>query len=175
MHMRVRIRLQGLILWGGIGFRSRPVSQREWLKVRQNCRGERSSCVRHNDWRRDWHWRRGAWRLSATIAAQKVTLGTDPYTGRELSADERWDIAANLLGGIVGGGLAMRGPEVKIGNDLRIAPLGNRSGHPTGELPHYHRRVADPDSPGQGLPGQGIGRHRPWDTKGTDRSFLCRF
>lgn len=66
-----------------------------------------------------------------------------------------------------------QGREIRIGNDFRLAPLGNRTGHPTGELPHYHRRGIGPN--GQTLPGQGIGRHRPWDTKSTDKSWRDRF
>lgn len=57
----------------------------------------------------------------------------------------------------------------------RIAPFGNRTGHPTGRFPHYHRRVPDPSKPGQSLEGQSIKRHRPWDTKDSDRSFWDRF
>jgi hypothetical protein len=45
---------------------------------------------------------------------------------------------------------------------------------PTGERPHYHRRVTDPAT-GKTLPGQGIGRHRPWDTKQPDQCFWDRF
>lgn len=38
---------------------------------------------------------------------------------------------------------------------------------------HYHRRVKAPD--GTTVPGQGISRHRPWEGKGTDKSFFERF
>jgi hypothetical protein len=82
------------------------------------------------------------------------------------------------LGLVTGGGLFQRGYktgwELSIGKNLRLAPFGNRTRHPTGELPHYHRRVTDSVS-GQTVPGQGIGRHRPWDTRGTDQSFWDRF
>lgn len=68
------------------------------------------------------------------------------------------------------------GREITIGNKgTRIAPLGNRTGHPTGRFPHYHRTRPDPSRPGHSLPGQGIGRHRPWDTKPSDTSFWDRF
>ncbi len=50
---------------------------------------------------------------------------------------------------------AARGHEYAFGKNFRVAPWGNRTGHPTGRYPHYHRRY-----PG---PGGGIGRHRPWD------------
>jgi hypothetical protein len=38
---------------------------------------------------------------------------------------------------------------------------------------HYHRRGKDPF--GVTKPGQGIGRHRPWETKSTDKGFFDRF
>lgn len=78
--------------------------------------------------------------------------------------------------GVGGAGLIRgyrAGSEISIGNNLRIAPFGNRTGHPTGRYPHYHRRVVD--SGGQTVPGQGIGRHRPWDSRSTDTSVLDRF
>jgi RHS repeat-associated protein len=65
------------------------------------------------------------------------------------------------------------GKEISIGKNARVAPFGNRTGHPTGRYPHYHRRGVD--SSGETLPGQGIGRHRPWDSKSTDKSFFDRF
>lgn len=66
------------------------------------------------------------------------------------------------------------GREIKIGNNVRIAPGGNRTGHAFGRFPHYHRRVVDPAT-GQTVPGGGISRHRPWETKSTDKSFWDRF
>jgi len=69
-----------------------------------------------------------------------------------------------------------QGAEIKVSDDLRIAPTGNRTG-PTGpiegKVPHYHRRVVGPN--GETVPGQGIGRHRPWETKSVDKSFRDRF
>lgn len=50
------------------------------------------------------------------------------------------------------------------GTGIRVAPLGNRTNHPLGKLPHYHRRVPDPNNPNASLPGQGFYRHRPWET-----------
>jgi len=67
------------------------------------------------------------------------------------------------------------GREFKLGKNCRVAPYGNRAGHPTGRFPHYHRSVPDPKRPGDSLPGQGIKRHRPWDTKPNDKSFWDRF
>jgi RHS repeat-associated protein len=66
------------------------------------------------------------------------------------------------------------GREITFGKNVRIAPFGNRTGHPQGELPHYHRRGVDPIT-GETKPGQGVGRHRPWETKSTDKSFWDRF
>ncbi|MBP1152572.1 RHS repeat-associated core domain-containing protein [Methylocaldum sp. RMAD-M] len=65
------------------------------------------------------------------------------------------------------------GGELSIGRNFRLAPWGNRTGNRYGELPHYHRRGVDQS--GQTLPGQGIGRHRPWESKSTDTSFWSRF
>lgn len=79
--------------------------------------------------------------------------------------------------GIAGTGLYKGfklGRELSIGKNFRIAPFGNRTGHPTGRLPHYHRRGIDRKT-GETKPGQGIGRHRPLDTRSTDKSFLDRF
>jgi uncharacterized protein RhaS with RHS repeats len=77
---------------------------------------------------------------------------------------------------IVAGGAARgynSGAEISAGRNFRVAPFGNRTGHPTGRFPHYHRRAVD--QTGQTLPGQGIGRHRPWDSRSTDRGFGDRF
>ncbi|AJD50013.1 Rhs family protein [Isoalcanivorax pacificus W11-5] len=66
------------------------------------------------------------------------------------------------------------GKEFRFGNNFRVAPFGNRTGHPIGRYPHYHRRVTNPDT-GVPLDGQGINRHRPVETKSTDKSFFDRF
>ena len=73
----------------------------------------------------------------------------------------------------IGAGIRF-GREVSFGRNIRIAPFGNRTGHPLGELPHYHRRVVE-SLTGRTLDGQGIGRHRPWESKSTDSSFWDRF
>ncbi|HET9712634.1 MAG TPA: RHS repeat-associated core domain-containing protein [Pyrinomonadaceae bacterium] len=72
------------------------------------------------------------------------------------------------------------GREFKIGNRGRIAPWGNRGKggnppHKIGRWPHYHRRVPNPKKPGDSMPGQGMGRHRPWEKKSTDKCFWDRF
>jgi RHS repeat-associated protein len=114
-----------------------------------------------------------------TIALQELILGFDPYTGRPLTTEERIDVGAGLAGGAVGGGAAGgrlgRTGEFVIGSRCRIAPFGNRGNHPQGRYPHYHRSVPDPARPGESVPGQGIGRHRPWQTKSTDTSIWDRF
>lgn len=66
------------------------------------------------------------------------------------------------------------GREISQGRNFRVAPFGNRTGHRTGRYPHYHRRGMN-RSTGDVHSGQGIGRHRPWDAKSTDRSFWDRF
>ncbi|HEX2050194.1 MAG TPA: RHS repeat-associated core domain-containing protein [Actinomycetota bacterium] len=63
--------------------------------------------------------------------------------------------AINVLGYV-------RGAEFWIGRNLRIAPWGNRTGHPVGRYPHYHRRITGPD--GKTVPGGSLKRwHRPWE------------
>jgi RHS repeat-associated protein len=79
-----------------------------------------------------------------------------------------------LLSGGAGSVGVRFGREVTFGSNVRVAPFGNRTGHSLGELPHYHRRGLDSVT-GNTTPGQGIGRHRPWETKSTDKSFWDRF
>ena len=67
------------------------------------------------------------------------------------------------------------GQEYRPTKNWRVAPYGNRTSHPTGRYPHYHRKVPDPRSPGDSLPGQGMKRHRPWDTKPQDKVWWDRF
>lgn len=68
---------------------------------------------------------------------------------------------------------ALAGREIELGSKyFRLALFGNRTGHPTGKYPHYHRRVQEN---GKTLPGQSDKRHRPWDHKETDKSFWDRF
>ena len=61
---------------------------------------------------------------------------------------------------------ARAGHELKFGPNVRIAPFGNRTNDPYGKWPHYHRRPAERLPDGQSPPGQGIGRHRPWQPSG---------
>ena len=87
---------------------------------------------------------------------------------------------AGAIGGLLGGagGLGVKwfryGKELRI-HRVRIAPFGNRNPawakpHPTGRWPHYHLDKGNkpPFKPFDK-------RHRPWDTKPSDKSFLDRF
>ncbi|MBL6989633.1 MAG: hypothetical protein ISR65_07640 [Bacteriovoracaceae bacterium] len=69
---------------------------------------------------------------------------------------------------------AIQGRELKFRKNFRLAPFGNRTRSATGRFPHYHRRVLKENGKAT-VNGQGIGRHRPWDTKSTDTSFFDRF
>ena len=92
-----------------------------------------------------------------------------PTVGRSITGTR------NLLDDGVSRTIEFSGREYWIGDKLRVAPFGNRTGHRIGEWPHYHRSVPDPRSPMDSLPGQGIGRHRPWETKRPDKSWKDRF
>ena len=63
------------------------------------------------------------------------------------------------------------GKEISIGKNFRLAPFGNKRGY---SRPHYHRRKFLPNT-GKTRPGQGIGRHRPWEKKNCDTSWRDRF
>ena len=75
---------------------------------------------------------------------------------------------------LIGGNWYKTGKELKIGDNIRLAPFGNRTGHPTGRYPHYHRRPK-PNENNQVPRGQGISRHRPLDKSPDDKSFWDRF
>jgi RHS repeat-associated protein len=66
------------------------------------------------------------------------------------------------------------GAELSLGRNFRLAPWGNRTGDPYGEWPHYHRRGC-PGPDGQTPPGQGIGRHRPFQPSPHDQGWGDRF
>lgn len=63
-----------------------------------------------------------------------------------------WQTALQIEGG-------RTGYEFTFGENVRVAPWGNRTGDPLGKYPHYHRRIVGPD--GKTVPGGAIGRHRP--------------
>ena len=84
------------------------------------------------------------------------------------------EATAETLSFCIGGEWYRIGKEFSFGKNFRIAPLGNRTGHPTGRFPHYHRRPK-PNEKNQVPRGQGIKRHRPWDSTPDDTSFWDRF
>jgi RHS repeat-associated protein len=86
--------------------------------------------------------------------------------------------AGAALGGAADGAEAgftvgsLQGRELSLGRNFRAAPGGNR-GEGRYQPPHYHRRGLGPNS--ETTPGQGIGRHRPWQTRPSDGSWWDRF
>lgn len=123
-------------------------------------------------------------------------IAADPAGAKEAIIDAIMVLGPNrsmeILGGAAGnvifarvgsqsatyvGNMARYGREIKYGKNCRIAPFGNRTTppHRTGKYPHYHRSVPNPKRPGESMPGQGIKRHRPWDTKPSDKSWKDRF
>jgi RHS repeat-associated protein len=101
-------------------------------------------------------------------AAQVTMMGIgwqDCFDYRELA-----------ISGLVGGAWGALGMLREIPfMGMRFAPFGNRVGNPNGTIPHYHRGVPIPKKPSINKEGQGMSRHRPWDTHPTDNSFLDRF
>lgn len=91
--------------------------------------------VRHN-WENNLDWK------------DPVNKCAGSYKGGEI-AGYAWGVAANVAG-------YKAGYEFTVGKNIRIAPWGNRTGHPYGKLPHYHRGAPKlPD--GSRPPGQGKG------------------
>ncbi|MBJ7313520.1 RHS repeat-associated core domain-containing protein, partial [Rugamonas sp. CCM 8940] len=109
-----------------------------------------------------------------------VSLGITDLIREGMGTNDAVDFDSGAYMGGIAGGVAVSaigikyGPELSIGNDFRIAPWGNRTGNPYGKLPHYHRR-APPSAGGETPPGQGIGRHRPWEPKSPDKKWCDRF
>jgi RHS repeat-associated protein len=71
-----------------------------------------------------------------------------------LGPNRAMEILGDASGQTVFAGLAARtaraaayGEEISFGRGFRIAPFGNRTGHPTGRFPHYHRSVPHPKKP----------------------------
>jgi hypothetical protein len=104
----------------------------------------------------------------ASAARATIVLGS----AANAAAMSTGENAASVIGDALTGGAvgqvapwAATGKEFKISKDLRVAPFGNRTNNPKGQLPHYHRRIPDPGDPtGQGSKhGQGFGNHRPWE------------
>jgi hypothetical protein len=109
-----------------------------------------------------------AWRATMNVfSSRRITHGLG--RPRDIFRD-------GFIGGVTAGAGwgYQRGKEFRLGNNFRLAPFGNRTGHPYGKWPHYHRRGAlGPD--GRTRPGQGIGRHRPWEPSRHDRRWWNRF
>jgi len=57
--------------------------------------------------------------------------------------------------------MARYGREINLTENCRVAPFGNRTAHPVGRWPHYHRRIVGPD--GKTVPGGSMKWHRPWE------------
>jgi RHS repeat-associated protein len=101
----------------------------------------------------------------------ELVAGNDRF-GQPLSLEDRIDKFAGIAGGSINIGGYASGKEFSMpfkacrgtnGKPLRIAPWGNRTGHPFGEFPHYHRAIPNPKKPGQSLPGQSDNWHRPYE------------
>lgn len=142
-------------------------------------RPESQSCMTAKQCGTESFWRDNAvGRFLSHIADPLAVFndGLNPLSKNWLTTGELND--ARLAGflSVVGPGTLgyKSGIELTFGRNFRLAPFGNRTGHELGELPHYHRRGID-SLTGETIPGQGIGRHRPWEIKSTDDSFLDRF
>ncbi|MGH9943950.1 MAG: DUF4214 domain-containing protein [Pyrinomonadaceae bacterium] len=147
---------------------------------------------------RPWH-RRGIFgKIGDLVRGIAVGATTVPFTNwnfvdwvdRDRLSDEekerlrnsRLHTAGGYVGSVgqalipVGAGVKgfQAGKEIVLrGGRLRIAPFGNRTGHPYGRWPHYHRQRIGPN--GRVRYDQGMRRHRPWEPRSTDRSWRDRF
>ncbi len=96
-----------------------------------------------------------------------------------LESQRHTEIVAAAYGiGLAIGPYAARGTEItKPGTNgkTRVAPFGNRTGNKYGKWPHYHRAKPDPNRPGRSLRDQSHTRHRPWESRPTDKSWRDRF
>ncbi len=86
-----------------------------------------------------------------------VNKCSEAYLGG-MVAGVAWQVAFNARGFQTGREFSFKFGQQK----LRVAPWGNRTDNPLGQLPHYHRNIPDPLNPGQSASGGGIWRHRPW-------------
>jgi RHS repeat-associated protein len=116
--------------------------------------------------------------LGGQILFEELDKATqDPYAWGnawgKITAGAEMAVATSAIGGEVAEAIRT-GREFSIGQNLRIAPFGNRTGHPTGRYPHYHRRAINPKT-GKVKPGGSMRRHRPYDTRTTDTSIKDRF
>jgi len=149
---------------GATGGGDRPQSQA--------CIGAPKDCGGENFWRDN---AAGSFLSSFADPLALFNDGVNPLSDVWLTPREQNDARfIGFLSLVTGGAGYATGFEAKLVANLRIAPFGNRTGHALGRYPHYHRRGVDAAT-GDTLPGQGIGRHRPWETKSPDTSFWDRF
>lgn len=97
-----------------------------------------------------------------TVAAEGAKDQAVQFGSRVASGDPR--AIGQAAGLVIDAYVAVRGAqgkEIKVGDNLRIAPTGNRTGHPVGRFPHYHHRIVGPD--GKTIPGGSMKWHRPWE------------
>lgn len=106
--------------------------------------------------------------FGVTIAIRGVIGGNE-----NVSFDSPAYLRGAVIGAFAGAFLQRKGAELKLGKDFRLAPYGNRTDHPTGRYPHYHRRIKDEF--GNTVPGGGIGRHRPYDPPAPGTPWYRRF
>ncbi len=104
-----------------------------------------------------------------------IDTATNIYNGAKQTATGVLNGDPRAIGNVAGLVIAAKVlKDIKSGTEyespsgnFRAAPWGNRTGHPTGRFPHYHR--------GYKGPGGSTKRHRPWDTRQTDKSIWDRF
>lgn len=110
----------------------------------------------------DAAWYEKAWAGTGGFFSALWTPGTYIYTTGTLMGGAAVAPWAAQTGPIVG----LKGGEVTLTSQgankpfLRINPTGNwKASNPLSRRPHYHRRpISRPAGP-----GEGIGRHRPWE------------
>ena len=90
------------------------------------------------------------------IASQSDLLSADPYTAGHAWGSLTVDVEVAVVTSEF-----IRGLEIKVGQNMRIAPLGNRTKKLVGQLPHYHRRIFGAN--GEVISGGSLRWHRPWE------------
>ncbi|MFL6090457.1 MAG: RHS repeat-associated core domain-containing protein [Aeromicrobium sp.] len=112
----------------------------------------------------------------ALLAVPFVGEADAVFGGVRLAALAKAARVAPRVKGLVSGWRS--GRELSIGKyrfslGNKAARLSNGSANRPARLPHYH--VARRDGSGRVRPGQGASRHRPWESKPTDKSWRDRF
>ena len=95
------------------------------------------------------------WSDIMNIVLQSDLLSADPATAGNAWGNLTVDVEVAVLADAL-----IHGLEIQVGENLRIAPLGNRTPSVVGELPHYHRRIIGAD--GNVISGGSMKWHRPW-------------